>query len=1087
MKDDQRETVAVGEGIDELRRRPLGAVEGLTVHRSRGVHDQHQARRRPGQIEGLRRLHAHAGEEFAALLGGEGALRQRPRQLEVDVRGDDGRGLALDDLEGRRRLAVTGCRRQQRDQTQEGSRNRAKRCHELCRSQRKGFSPSYSGLPGSAAARPSARLVLSRLPVTARRQLLAALLLLAWTLLGPRPLLAAPPEAAPPEAAPPEAPLPEPSESGPQADTPELVVPELIAPLRYAYPEQLLARDEPPAGTVTVQYVVDIEGRTQEITVLEGVDPELDALAVAIVADLRYRPARYGEELVEVILSLELAFEPPAPATTDEPAQPEVEDPDPDVAGPEPQLGAMRIRGSVREAGDGRPVGGATVLAVPAGDYPPGRVRQRLYGEETQPAWMQRTLSDETGAFALAGVPDGRVRLIFLAPNFERLEWVVELKDGRELADRRYFLSRSAGAPFRTEVSVERETMPEAVVRRLTIEEVNELPGSYGDALKAVQNFPGVARQPFGAGQLAIRGAAPGDSGVYLGYHEIPTLFHFGGLTAVFNSDILAQIDFIPGNFDSRYGDALGGIVNVQPRKGRRDGIHGYIDTDLFDAGALLEGPVGKGSFVLSARRSYVDAILPAVIPDEVGLGLTLAPRYWDYQALFDYPVAGGELSLRVFGSDDRTRLLFAEANDVDTDTRNTLETIQWFHRVDAVFRAREGPWEFLVTPSYKRELFSGAVFGNFDFTVESDTFSARAELTRRLSRAARLRVGAEFVGTWFRGRAEVAPFGPGSAGATAGDTQVRETPYTRIIPSLYTTLTVRAGERLLLYPGLRLDWYAAPQNRAAVEPRLRAIWQLTPTTALKGGIGLYSQGPGALENDAVFGNERLGLQRSLHTSVSLAQELPWELSLEVTGFYKRLWDLISPSEAIERLPGAADPSPEIFANTGTGNIYGGELLLQKPLGDRFYGWLSYTLMRSVRTPAPGEAPRLFDFDQTHILTLIASYDFPLNWRLGLRMRVVSGNPLTPIGDGVFDGSSGAFLPVSGPVNSDRLPTFHQLDIRLDKTWVYRRVRVTSYLDIQNVYNAENFEFLSYGYRFRESMPVLSLPTAPSIGLRVEW
>ena len=61
------------------------------------------------------------------------------------------------------------------------------------------------------------------------------------------------------------------------------------------------------------------------------------------------------------------------------------------------------------------------------------------------------------------------------------------------------------------------------------------------------------------------------------------------------------------------------------------------------------------------------------------------------------------------------------------------------------------------------------------------------------------------------------------------------------------------------------------------------------------------------------------------------------------------------------------------------------------------------------------------------------------------------------------------------------------LDLRVDKTWVYRRVKVTSYLDIQNVYNAQNTEFLGYSYNFQATRPVLSLPTAPSLGLKIEW
>jgi hypothetical protein len=118
---------------------------------------------------------------------------------------------------------------------------------------------------------------------------------------------------------------------------------------------------------------------------------------------------------------------------------------------------------------------------------------------------------------------------------------------------------------------------------------------------------------------------------------------------------------------------------------------------------------------------------------------------------------------------------------------------------------------------------------------------------------------------------------------------------------------------------------------------------------------------------------------------------------------------------------------------------------------------------------------------------LVASYEFPLNWRVGLRFRVVSGNPYTPFSDGAFDATTGDYLPISGPFNGGRLPAFHQLDLRVDKTWVYRRLRVTSYLDVLNVYNAQNIEFLNYAYHFQATSPVYSLPTAPSIGTKIEF
>jgi hypothetical protein len=94
-----------------------------------------------------------------------------------------------------------------------------------------------------------------------------------------------------------------------------------------------------------------------------------------------------------------------------------------------------------------------------------------------------------------------------------------------------------------------------------------------------------------------------------------------------------------------------------------------------------------------------------------------------------------------------------------------------------------------------------------------------------------------------------------------------------------------------------------------------------------------------------------------MHASLALAQDLPWESYVELTGYYKELWRLISPSsELVVRDDG--DLRPESFANTGAGRIYGMELLLRKNLSDNLFGWVSYTLSRSTRVDAPGQPRR---------------------------------------------------------------------------------------------------------------------------------
>ena len=96
--------------------------------------------------------------------------------------------------------------------------------------------------------------------------------------------------------------------------------------------------------------------------------------------------------------------------------------------------------------------------------------------------------------------------------------------------------------------------------------------------------------------------------------------------------------------------------------------------------------------------------------------------------------------------------------------------------------------------------------------------------------------------------------------------------------------------------------------------------------------------------------------------------------------------------------------------------------------------------------------------DQTHILTLIGSYVLPRNWQIGGRFRLVSGNPITPVTGSVYNASIDRYFPTYGPANSDRLPFFSQLDVRVDKRWIYQGWMLDLYLDIQNVTNRTNTE-----------------------------
>ncbi|MEM9694736.1 MAG: hypothetical protein AAGA56_19460, partial [Myxococcota bacterium] len=131
----------------------------------------------------------------------------------------------------------------------------------------------------------------------------------------------------------------------------------------------------------------------------------------------------------------------------------------------------------------------------------------------------------------------------------------------------------------------------------------------------------------------------------------------------------------------------------------------------------------------------------------------------------------------------------------------------------------------------------------------------------------------------------------------------------------------------------------------------------------------------------------------------------------------------------------------------------------------------------------------------------LGSYRFGSGWELGSRFRLVSGNLETPSVcnfndqacdptriNALFHAASGAYTPLDfGGRNDERLPLFHSLDIRIDKKWQFDKWAFSAYLDIQNTYNNQNVEGISYNFAFTSRQFVAGIPILPSIGVRGEF
>ncbi len=815
--------------------------------------------------------------------------------------------------------------------------------------------------------------------------------------------------------------------------------PELVDFVDAEYPAD--AESLGLAGEVVLRLTIDASGAVTDVQVEQPAGHGFDEAAVEAARLFRFRPAQIdGQDApVQILYRYAFTLAPPEPP-------------------PAPSMATGVVRGELRERGTRAPLAGFVV-------------RLREAGVEA--------VTDAEGRFEITGVPAGEATIVLDDPAYYTVEDRETVAAG-QATELRYALERR-GAASDEIVVVGRRVQKEVARRVLTLEEIRRIPGTSGDALKVVQNLPGVARAPFGGGLLVIRGSNPGDSGAVLERHFIPLAFHFGGLRSVFSSSLLESVDFHPGNFGAEFGRFSGGVVDVRLRRPRTDRVHGFVEADIFDAGFLVEGPAGEhGAFAVAARRSYIDALLPAVLPDDADVDFVVAPRYYDYQLLYDWQRGRHRVRTLVFGSDDALSFLLDEPADADPvlrgDFRNEIE----FYRLFTEWRTRASDdVEHALSVSVGRNLFFLTGTDRLFFDLKAWVVTARDDVSVRLDDRLTLRAGVD-VEALFGDFDIVAPLPPkegDAAGATTPlgtrDPVRSKRDFLLLNPALWTEAQVRATDDLLLVPGVRLD-YDHRLSDFAIDPRLNARWSVAADTTLKAGVGRYMQRPQPDESDPVFGDPDIVVERSVHTTAGVEQRLAPALSVDAQVFYKHLSALVVRDDQGRT------------RNAGEGRIYGLEVLLRRELSDGLFGWISYTLMRSERRDGPDEAWRLFDLDQTHILTLIASYALSNEWEVGARWRYVTGNPQTPLRGGIYDSDADIYAPYPGASNSERLPAFHQLDVRVDRRWTFEAWILTAYLEIQNAYNRENPEGWTYDYAFRERTIIPNLPIIPSFGLRGE-
>ncbi len=853
--------------------------------------------------------------------------------------------------------------------------------------------------------------------------------------------------------------------------------PTMPRPLNYAPPEYPPeAEKEGLEATVTLQLDIDKNGKVTNVTVLEPAGHGFDESAVAAAKKLDFEPARKadGTPFAARILyrySFNLKPKEPAPGET----------------------GPGKSPAQTREESEN--FGGTVLSAV--GDAPVTGAVVTLKGAPGNPS----VTTGESGAFVFQNVPPGSYEVSVTVPGYQPLNVSEDIVAG-EKTEVKYRLVAEGGA---LDVTVRGTRPPREVTKRtITKREIERIPGTNGDALRSIQSLPGVARPPGLAGLLIVRGSAPQDTQTFIDGTPVPLIYHFGGLSSVVPTEMLEKIDFYPGNFSTQYGRVMGGIVDAGLRSPKDDGkYHGLVQLDLIDARLMAEGPIPylkNWHFIVAGRRSHIDSWLGPVL-EEAGAGVTQAPVYYDYQALVETkPTPSSRLRIGFFGSDDALELLIKEPQPNEPALSGNIGLNTAFQRLQLRYENEISADDSVSAVMALGQDDLGFGLGSFYFVLDLKTVTGRFEYTKRLSQGIRLNTGLDMNWGYYNVKVRIpSPPVPGQPPnqpfSTRAVREVENTGY-GYFPAAYAELELTPTDRARIVPGVRID-YTNISGRFDVSPRVNARFDIRPgfpRTTAKGGFGIFHQPPQFQEAVEPNGTPGLFNNRAIQYALGVEQEFTRNIELSVEGFYKQL-------DSIVRARPVGISSSIEYANIGVGYVAGAEFLLKYKPDDRFFGWLAYTLSRSVRKDGPAEEDRLNNFDQPHILTVLGSYQLGHGWEIGARFRLISGNLVTPNvcnvnaedcnpdrTNALYHAASGAYTPIPfGAAASERLPLFHSLDMRVDKRWRFKSWQLSAYLDVQNIYNNANTEGLSYSFNYTERQFVSGLTLLPSIGMRGDF
>lgn len=743
--------------------------------------------------------------------------------------------------------------------------------------------------------------------------------------------------------------------------------------------------------------------------------------------------------------------------------------------------------------------GGAQSRNDDAVGYLTGRIVERFSGLPIAGAIIAigdeaETTADQNGRYKLGFAP-GNYPVRVSAPGYTEivLSEIGITANRTTIKDVQLDFAVSEKVEVRSGAFAENPELPVSATV-LNRAEIRAVPGTGGDPLRTLNSLPAVTAASTEFADLIVRGGGTNENLTFIDNVPVDDFTYLtdrydngrGGRLGILVPDVIDWLEFSSGGFGSRYGDFMSSVLDVRIRTAARERIQGVLFSDSGSAGVTVEVPLGKrGGWLSSARRSYLDVAL-----DIADIGNFGHPRNFDFVNKVEFDFS------------PRNRLTFTSLNLFEQFALDRDEAAQIDRRLDRLETRRAGRRMILGTTLNTTfgtrtlsQVTAWATGKHNDGTflrvedrapqrtrdLRDSQFGIKAEVTSALSPRFLLATG----GGVFAEQADYFTFERSGFGFSPLEEEffapTREHRFrldTALAAYAYGQVTWRPTPRLAITPGGRIDRYGRT-GQTHISPRASVRFSLKPRVTLEGAVGVYRQPPSIFALSVAPENRGLRTQRAVHVIGGIEWLAREDVRVRVEAYQKSYDDLIvQPTRLSTR-----------FFNTGEGTARGLEVSVQKSLANRFSGQAAYSFVRSRRRFDAAGVSFPSDIERPHQLTLIGITRVA-KFNLAAKLRVASGLPFTPTVPIEFAPNTNIFLQrIARPEdrNSARLPTFANLDLRIERRFDFRRVSFAPYVDVFNVTGRSNDTELEYNFFSPVPARLREGSVLPIFGARFEF